>query len=427
MLSPVCESPSHHGYDATNLCAVARRLGGDEALRELVRSAHARGMRVLLDFVAGHTSHLHPAFLAARADPAGPWATWYSLGDWPPHGYLCYAGVPSMPLLATDHPEVRQHLVAAALSWLGEFGVHGFRLDHVPGPSHAFWAAFQREVKRRFPDALTLGEITAPLEHIATYAGRMDAFLDFPLNTLLRAVFATRNAPLADLLRSLAERESRLTAGMARATFLDNHDMDRFLWLAGGDTARLRLAAACQLTLPGTPILYYGTEVGLAQERDAREENAYARAPMPWGDAQDAALLGWYRRLLALRRAHPALRRGRWRRLEVVDVRAERAEDGAAAEHVAQVGAYLRATPAERLVVALNNNRCAVTVRIPLAQMRQQGWPRAVDDGPVVCDFLTSRDGPAASGLADVRDGAIALALAPLGAALLTVPGSRAG
>ena len=89
--------------------------------------------------------------------------------------------------------------------------------------------------------------------------------------------------------------------------------MNRFLWVVGGDTRRLRLAALFQFTLPDPPIVYYGTEVGRSQDRDVRSADGSghpeeSRLPMPWGDDQDTDLLAWYRELVALRRATP----GRW-------------------------------------------------------------------------------------------------------------------
>jgi glycosidase len=88
--------------------------------------------------------------------------------------------------------------------------------------------------------------------------------------------------------------------------------MNRFLWAAGNDQRRLRLAAFCQFTLPGQPIIYYGTEVGLSQERDVRQAGRglpeESRLPMLWGSAQDTDLLAYYRQLVSLRRAYPALR-----------------------------------------------------------------------------------------------------------------------
>src|SRR5206468_273274 len=93
----------------------------------------------------------------------------------------------------------------------------------------------------------------------------------------------------------------------SRPSFLDNHDMNRFLWSAGGDVARLRQAAVCQFTLSGPPVVYYGTEVGLSQEEDSRRAglggDKWARLPMLWGDDQDAELFELYRSLVELRRS----------------------------------------------------------------------------------------------------------------------------
>lgn len=402
-LSPVFESPSYHGYDVTDYRHVALRLGGDDALHALVHAAHARGMRVLLDFAPNHTSHLHPAFVDARANPRGPYFSWYSIDGWPPHGYRSYGDVPSMPQLATDQPEVQRYLSEVALHWLEEFDVDGFRLDHVGGPSHAFWAVLHRAIKERFPDAATLGEISEPYEGIASYAGRMDGFMDFPLAGTLRDVFGRRTTPLGVLLHALEERSARLPQGMAPALLLDNHDMHRFLWIADGDKARLQLATICQMMLPGTPIIYYGTEVGLSQDEDAFLENAYARAPMLWGEAQDRALLEHHQRLLALRASHPALRHGE---LLVVPVSLEAgAQDESRA---AQVGAYLRVQGEERLLVVLNNNFEQVTVRVTVTDAWEAATARALF-------------GEIQGGILNLDDGELRLQLPPLGAAIIAI------
>jgi glycosidase len=87
-------------------------------------------------------------------------------------------------------------------------------------------------------------------------------------------------------------------------SFLDNHDMNRFLWMVNGDRRRLKLAALCQFTLPQPPIIYYGTEVGLSQlENVGRLEES--RLPMLWGNDQDAELLAFYQQLIMLRRQIP--------------------------------------------------------------------------------------------------------------------------
>jgi glycosidase len=86
-------------------------------------------------------------------------------------------------------------------------------------------------------------------------------------------------------------------------SFLDNHDMNRFLWVVGGDIRRLKIAALLQMALPGPPIIYYGTEVGLNQWHDLEYEDGTrrmeeSRTPMLWGSEQDRELLEFYRSLI---------------------------------------------------------------------------------------------------------------------------------
>jgi len=145
---------------------------------------------------------------------------------------------------------------------------------------------------------------------LRTFEGRLDGCLDFIWCETARQAFATGQQTMADFERFLQRHESYFGHGLILLTFLDNHDMNRFLWMAGGDKRRLRVAAACQFTLSQPPIVYYGTEVGLSQSADCRPYLHYARLPMIWDERQDRELLAWYRRLCAARHRHPALRRG---------------------------------------------------------------------------------------------------------------------
>jgi glycosidase len=114
--------------------------------------------------------------------------------------------------------------------------------------------------------------------------------------------------------------------------------MNRFLWMAGGNVDRLKLAATLLLTLPGTPVIYYGTEVGLSQRFDGVIENAEARLPMLWGGDQNQDLLEHFQALGRLRRDSVALRRGD-RRTVLAD---------------AEVFAFERGSGDEKVIVALN-------------------------------------------------------------------------
>lgn len=298
-LTPIFPSPSHHGYDPTDYGSVEPRLGTDEDFQTLLDEAHCRGIRVLLDFVANHCSNEHPAFIAAQRDRTSSTFRWFRFLNWPDE-YECFYDVPSQPRFNTDHAGVRAYLIEHAQRWL-ERGVDGFRLDHAHGATHAFWSAFRSATRAAKHDSVSLGEITETPSFIRSFAGRMDGCLDFGLLEALRAFFAFGTLSVIEFDKFLHQHFAFFGTSLVLPSFLDNHDMNRFLWRVEGDKRRLRLAALCQFTLPGPPIIYYGTEVGLSQLKPVgRLEEA--RLPMPLGNDQDTSLLEFYRDLIAFRR-----------------------------------------------------------------------------------------------------------------------------
>ncbi len=311
-LSPIFATSSYHGYDTVDFYDVDPRFGTKADLRRLVQEAHARGLRVLLDFVANHVSRDFPPFQEALRDPASPYRAWFHFHPDYKHGYRCFFDVASMPWLNTDHPQVSRFLVDAARYWLTEFQVDGYRLDYAAGPSHRFWSQFRAGCKEAAPDCWLFGEVTRAGDDLRRYVGRLDGCLDFAFARAVRHLCA--QAPPTISLTDFAAFQERepafFPADFLRPAFLDNHDMNRFLWLAGGDKRRLRLAGGLLFTLAGPPILYYGTEVGLSQPRAKAPHQEEARHPMPWGSAQDRALRAYFQRLIHIRRGHAALTQG---------------------------------------------------------------------------------------------------------------------
>ena len=334
-LTPIHKTPTHHGYDIEDFHAVEPRYGGEEALKRLIRDSHSRGIRVLLDFVPNHTARGNKLFRDAIAK-GGEAAEFYRFWQWP-HYYRCFGDTIVMPELDTGSRRVQRYLVAAAQSWLSEYGADGVRCDHIAGVDPAFWIDLRKGLREVRPDALVLGEATGRFDWVARYAGRVDAIFDFDFAHVVRQTFARGLMPVEEFGRWLDEHDSALP-GLGRATLLDNHDMNRFLWMAGGDRRKLEVAAILLMTLPGMPVIYYGTEVGLSQRRDAVTENAEARLPMLWGRDQDVDLYALFQRLGRLRNELVALRRGSRRTL--------RASPG---ELV-----YERVLGEERVVISLN-------------------------------------------------------------------------
>lgn len=311
-LTPIFPSPSHHGYDSTDLFEIEPRLGNRADLRLLIQGANAHGMRILLDFVPNHWSYLHNTFQHAIKDPDSPYRAWYNFRHWPDE-YETFFGVKELPQVNLRYLAARQYMLDAAKHWL-DFGVDGYRVDYALGPSPDFWAEFRRLVTSTQLDAWTFGEVVEPSDTQLTFEGGLDGCLDFIMLEGFRQTFAYdrwSGVQFGDFIR---RHEAFFPPTFSRPTFLDNHDMNRFLWAAGGDKRRLKLAALSQFSLSGQPVIYYGTEVGLSQERDTRYPDGRgvpeeARLPMLWDEAQDTSLLAFYKQLIALRKKDASLRR----------------------------------------------------------------------------------------------------------------------
>lgn len=301
-LSPTFPSPTYHGYDITDYYKTEKRLGGDAAMRALIEAAHARGIRVLLDLVCNHSSHKHPYFLDAQRSPASKYRDWYTFDD-SELGYRSFFGVKSMPKINLVNPEARDWMLDVAQFWLREYDVDGYRLDHANGAGPDFWSEFRRACREAKTDSFCFGEIVeAPSEQLV-YIGRLDGLLDFQLDDALRKTYAWKTMTEAELNLLIDLHLAYFPADFIMPTFLDNHDMDRFLFIAGGDKAALRRAATVQFGLPNPPIIYYGTEVGLSQKRGKSEGGLEeSRETMLWGDGQDHVLLDFYKGLIRARR-----------------------------------------------------------------------------------------------------------------------------
>ena len=307
-LNPIHPSSAYHGYEVTDYFAVDPALGSLDDFDRLVAEMRRRGLRLVLDFVASHVSDRHPAFVAARAEQTSPYRSWFRFDEWP-DAYRTFFDVPTMPQLNHDEVAVREHLVEAALFWLGR-GVDGLRLDYAGGASYELWAELRAAARAEARECWLFGEVVNTPAAQLEYEGLFDGCLDFQLAQALRGAFGYRERNLAELGVFLDAHEAAFPSSFSRPSFLDNHDLDRMLWLTGGNAEWLRIAALCQFTLAGPPIVYYGTEVGLSQQRSIKDGgDEHARLPMLWGDDQDGDLLRFYRELAALRHAIPPVSR----------------------------------------------------------------------------------------------------------------------
>ncbi len=351
-LSPIFTTSSYHGYDTVDFYEIDPRFGTKNDLKALVKKAHQHGLRVILDFVANHTSVDFPPFQEALKDPESPFRRWFTIDPAYKNGYRAFFDVASMPQLNTDNPEVRQFLIDAACYWLREFDIDGYRLDYAAGPGHRFWSEFRAACKQTRPDCWLVGEVTRAGDFLRTYVGRLDGCLDFSFTRAVRRFCAGNSSiRVSQFAAFLRRHQIFFPSGFSLAGFLDNHDMNRFLWVAENDKARLRLAAGLLFALGDCPILYYGTEVGLSQPQGKSPHMEESRHPMLWGDKQDKELLTYFRWLIEMRREHPALVNGDMRTLTLDDER----------------GIWLikRVHDADQIFVVINGSDKEQTVELP--------------------------------------------------------------
>ena len=225
---------------------------------------------------------------------------WYLFDRWPDR-YLSFFGAGTMPKVNLLDESARGHTLDAARHWL-ELGVDGFRVDHATGPAQPFWAHFRLATREARDDCWTFAEAVETPAREREFEGVLDGCLDFTLLEAFRKTFAEAAWDGVRFWRFIDAHSRFFSPDFVRPSFLDNHDMNRFLWVAGNDKRRLELAAFCQFTLEGPPVVYYGTEVGMSQLRDVREtSDREARSPMAWDDVDDS-LVALYRDLSALRR-----------------------------------------------------------------------------------------------------------------------------
>ncbi|HEX7021890.1 MAG TPA: alpha-amylase family glycosyl hydrolase [Trueperaceae bacterium] len=430
-LMPIHPSPSYHGYDVTDYYAVNPDYGTLDDFERLVTAAHARGIDVILDLVVNHTSDQHPWFKASAAGDSRYrdyylWSDhdpgWRGLAGpaWHPRAGGYYLGLfwSGMPDLNYRNPAVVHEMRNVAKFWLDK-GVDGFRIDAIQHvvesadglirntPANLAWVKdFEVYLHSLYPDAYLIGETWTDTGTIAQYfrdAG-LDMALDYPRYQAL--IDGIVNRSLFDLAFTLQTEREELPPGVALGTFISNHDQIRpvsRLGLLRPDPQRAKFAAGLLFTLPGTPFIYYGDEIGMPNGPNDDDEDK--RTPMRWDSSASAgfttgtpwhpfstadprvsvtaqagdpnAMHGWYEALIALRQANPALAQGNMTLVELPD------------EHLL---AFRRQSREQTVLVVANAGRRAKVVSLA-----------ALTGGLPAIDLLHENEAPNALSLAPLE------------------------
>jgi alpha-glucosidase len=327
-ISPVYPSPmADFGYDVSDYCGIDPLFGSLGDFDLLVKEAHRRGLKVILDFVPNHSSDRHPWFVESRTSRKSSKRDWYIWRDPAPDGgppnnwmsqfggsawtldpvsdqYYLHSFLPEQPDLNWRNPAVREAMFDGMRFWLDR-KVDGFRVDviwlllkddqfrdnplnpayrptlpdinrtlsvyNADRPEIHELIAQMRSVLDHYTDRVLIGEIYLPFERLVTYYGENLSGAQLPFNFAL--IHTAWNAKsVAELI---ADYEKALPAGGWPNWVLGNHDQPRIAARVGD--AQARIAAMLLLTLRGTPTMYYGDEIGMA-----RVEVPHELARDPW-------------------------------------------------------------------------------------------------------------------------------------------------
>jgi glycosidase len=375
-LMPMNPSPSYHKYDVTDYYGIHPDYGTMDDFKTFVAEAHKRNIKVLIDMVLNHCSNQHPWFKDAMKNENSPYREYFVwthkddpqvklLADktnpdsrnrnrWnkvegSEYLYYSYFGG-HMPDLNFDSPKLRAEVFKIGRYWLTEVGIDGFRLDaarHIfpderARESQEWWVYFLSEMRKVKKDVYLVGEVWASTDKVAPYLKGIPALFNFDHASAIRkAVNEERSDSLAIKQKQIEDFYATINPDFVDATFLTNHDQERIMSSVNNDINKARMAAALLFTLPGSPYIYYGEELGMR----GKKPDEYIREPFLWDEkkkdnaratwvtprysndttiiaaakqvADNASLYNYYKALIALRNNSKALTFGE---LQPVDI-----------------------------------------------------------------------------------------------------------
>ena len=315
---PLFLSNSNHKYNTFDYDTIDPDFGTEEDMVELVEKAHSLGIRVMVDAVFNHCgTEFAPWVDVVKNGPKSQYWDWFFVGKWPlpvlpgstaDGRYMSFAFAPYMPKLNTNNPEVMEYFMTRCKNWIRRWNIDGIRFDVGNEVSHRFLKELNRGLKAEKPDIFLLGEIWH--DSVQWLQGdEYDSVMNFPfLETLHNFWLDGQSA--RQLMYGLNRCYQLYPEQVNRVlfNFLDNHDTMRAVTRCSNKDIFFQQLTLL-MTMPGSACIYYGTEIALEGGNDPD-----CRRPMPWAKIAEGKFERTTRdvkALIALRKAHPAARRGR--------------------------------------------------------------------------------------------------------------------
>ena len=292
-LNPIMEAESNHKYDTTDYTRIDPAFGDDQVMRSLCRQAHERGIRIMVDAVFNHCGRKFGPWLDVQEKGRdSAYADWFMIHDWENlnrHGdtrdgrFFSFAFADWMPKLNTNNDEVIAYFCKVCEDWVKKYDIDGIRFDVGNEVSHRFLKRIREHLKKLKPDIYLLGEIW----HDASQwlqGDEYDSVMNYPLLSGIHDFF---------LDESLEKEEFEYMVNRCYTMYMQQNNNVMFNLLDSHDTERLMnrfhdldlfyQQLAVLFTLPGSPCIYYGTEIAMEGGFDPD-----CRRCMPWEDIDSA-------------------------------------------------------------------------------------------------------------------------------------------
>ncbi|PHU40756.1 alpha-glycosidase [Pseudobutyrivibrio ruminis] len=312
-INPIFKANSYHKYDTVDYMDIDPCFGTIDDFKTLVKAAHKRGIKIILD---GVFNHCGPDFFAfkdvLKKGKESKYVDWFyklrfPIETKPYPNYEAFAYVASMPKLNTGNPEVLEYCCNVGRFWIRECGIDGWRMDVANEINHEFFREFKKAIRAENPDSFLIGEIWENSENWLL-GDQFDSTMNYTFISVCKEFFAEESINVQQFDEKIQKMIHRYPypVSLAQMNFLDTHDVGRFLSFCHGDERKLELALAFMMCAPGIPSIFYGDEKAM----EGLEEWEYRR-PMEWD--RKTSVFDFYKKWTHIRKGSKALSRGNYR------------------------------------------------------------------------------------------------------------------
>ena len=290
-LTPIFESVSTHKYDTTDYMKIDPHFGDENVFKTLVSNAHEKGIRIMLDGVFNHSGAKFAPWLdVLEKGPDSKYFEWFMVNKWPFDNnnrdtrdgrFYSFAFAENMPKLNTNNPEVIDYLISVCEYWVKNYDIDGLRLDVANEISHKFCKILRDKMKAIKPDFYILGEIWH--DSISWLKGdEFDAVMNYPLTSSISDFWIDKSLTKEDFECTINRCYTMYMQQNNDVLFnlLDSHDTERLISRVKNINVFYQQLAVL-FTMPGSPCIYYGTEIVLEGKHDPD-----CRRCMPWDEIE---------------------------------------------------------------------------------------------------------------------------------------------